>query len=235
MIICPLTFDECSKHIILHPGTVFLMAPSKSKRGAELKKVISRISSELLKQKMTPLDGCGLVELGDTVCTICSTMQGCAMGIGFYHPDIPTDALSNIFWEMGIMQGWGRPVFLIANKKNDVPSDFTRGFCIFFENNPEYIKKFKEIMGTFKQREQYYVNTLAEESIKAADFEAAFKYYQDAFLIGGNRQIITKIKKLKENINSKRIPKDLKTRLENIISGYLENASQCLKNLHSSN
>ncbi len=229
MIICPLSLDECSKHILLRPGTVFLMTPSISKRSSELKRVISRISSELRKQKLMPLDGCNLVNLGDTVCNICSTMQGCAMGIGFYHPNIPVDALSNIFWEMGINQGWGRPVLLIANKKEDLPSDFTRDFCIFFENNRRYIRKFKDLIESFKQREQYYVNTLAEEAISRADYEKTFKYYQDAFLISGKPQIITKIRKLKNIINSKRIPKELKTRLTNIISSYLSDATKCIR------
>ncbi len=229
MIVCPLTFDECSKHIVLRPGTVFLMTPSKSKRSIELKRVISRISSELRRQKFTPLDGCSLVDLGDTVCKTCSTMQGCAMGIGFYHPDVPADALSNIFWEMGITQGWGRPVLLIANKKDDLPSDFTRGFSIFFENSHQYIKKFKELLESFRQREQYYIDTLADEAILTADYEKAFKYYQDAFLISGNRQIITKIRKLKDIINSRRIPRDFKTRLTNIIASYLNDATKCLR------
>ncbi len=225
MIVCPLTLDECSKHIDLRPGNVFLMTPSKSKRSTELKRVISRISSELRRQELTPLDGCSLVDLGDTLCKICSTMQGCAMGIGFYHPDLSADTLSNIFWEMGINQGWGRPVLLIANKKEDLPSDFTRDFCIFFENNRQYIRKFKDLIVSFKQREQY-LNTLADEAILRADYEKAFKYYQDAFLIGGNRQILTKIRKLKNIISSKRISKDLKTRLTSIITSYLSDAAK---------
>lgn len=225
MIVCPLTFDECSKHIVLYPRNVFLMTPSKSKRSAELQRVISRISAELRRQGFTPLDGCNLVDLGDTVCKICSTMQGCAMGIGFYHPALSADALSNIFWEMGINQGWGKPVLLIANKKEDLPSDFTRGFCVFFENNSRYIRKFKDLIDSFKQREQYII-ALADEAVLRADYEKAFKYYQDAFLVSGNRQIITKIRKLKNIIDSKRISKELKTRLTSIITSYLNDATK---------
>jgi hypothetical protein len=229
MIVCPLSLDECSKHIILRPKGVFLMTPSKAKRSDELKLVISRISSELNKQEFKPLDGCALVDLGDTVCKICSTMQGCAMGIGFYHPGIQADALSNIFWEMGVMQGWGRPVLLIASKKEDLPSDFTRDFCVFFENNSQYMRKFRELIVSFKQREQQYVDTLASEAIRMADYEKAFKYYQDAFLISGNRQILTKIRKLKDTVESRRIPSDLKTRLINIMASYLRDATNSLK------
>jgi hypothetical protein len=220
MIICPLSQDECSKRIKLQPKTAFLMTPSKAKRNDVLIKVISRLSSELKKQELNYIDGCSLVDLGDTTCKICSTMQGCAIGILFYHPDIQGDALSNMFWEMGMLQGWGRPVCIIANKKEDVPSDFVRDFNIFYENNTRYISKFKTLLTSFKDREKYYVDILADEAIKTADYEKAIKYYQEAFLISGNRQIISKMRKLRDDIKTKKVPIKLRTRLVNAIDTY---------------
>lgn len=146
MIICPLSQDECSKGIILRPKTAFLMTPSKAKRNNELKRVILRISSELKRQGFDFVDGCSLAELGGAFCKICSTMQGCAIGIGFYHPDVVGDALSNIFREIGMLQGWGRPVLLVATKKEDLPSDFSGEFCIFYENNNRYTRDRKSVV-----------------------------------------------------------------------------------------
>lgn len=220
MIICPLSNDECSKRIILRPRTAFLMTPSKTKRNEVLRRVISRISSELKRQGLNSLDGCSLVELGDTVCNICYTMQGCAIGIGFYHPDMPVDALSNIFWEMGMLQGWGRPVLIVATKREDLPSDFTRDFCIFYENNNRYIGKFKELVTRFKEREKYYVEMLADEAIKTADYEKAIKYYQEAYLISGNKQIVNKMRKLKKDLAERRVPIRLRNRLINTIDSF---------------
>ena len=220
MIICPLSRDECSKRIILQPKTAFLMTPSKAKRNDALKRVISRISSELRRQGLDSLDGCSLVELGGAVCKICSTMQGCAIGIGFYHPDIPVDALSNIFWEMGMLQGWGRPALLVANKKEDLPSDFTGEFCIFYENNNRYISKFKELVIGFKGQVKYYVEILADEAIKTTDYEKAIKYYQEAYLISGNRQILNRMSKLKEDLEERRVPIRLRNRLINTINDF---------------
>jgi hypothetical protein len=73
------------------------MTPSKTKRDAKLKTAISRISSELNNQQLSALDGCTVVGLRATICNICSIMQGCAIGIGFYNPGIPADALCNVF------------------------------------------------------------------------------------------------------------------------------------------
>lgn len=226
MIICPLSYDECSKRILLRPKTAFLMTPSKSKRSTKLKAVISRVSSALKRKNIRPLDGCTLLDIGDTVCNICSTMQGCAMSIGFYNPQVPADALSNIFWEMGMVQGWGRPVLLVANRKEDLPSDFTRDRCFFYETDLHYIKNLTEIVQAIKDREQYYVNILANEAIQSADYERAIKYYQEAFLINGRRQILSKIRKLRTTINSKRIPKDLKSRLTSEIGGFLNDVTR---------
>lgn len=205
------------------------MTPSKSKRNTALSTAISRVSSAVKRKGLLPLDGCTLIDLGDTLCNICSTMQGCAMGIGFFHPEVPSDALSNIFWEMGLLQGWGRPVFLVANRKEDLPSDFTRDFCIFYETNSRYIQDFSELVQLIKEREQYYIKILADEAIQTADYEKAIKYYQEAFLINGNRQIISKMRKLKENIRSRHVSQDLKTRLIGVIDGFLTDASRTQK------
>ncbi len=206
------------------------MAPSKSKRNSSLKAAISRVSSAVKRIGLVPLDGCGVIELGDTLCNICSTMQGCAMGIGFFHPETPHDALSNIFWEMGVLQGWGRPVLLVATKKADLPSDFTRDFCIFYETNPRYIKDFTELVKRIKERERYYTDRLADEAIQTADYEKSMKYYQEAFLISGNRKILSKIRKLKRIIQPKHISQDLKVRLISGIDSFLADASRSLSN-----
>ena len=196
------------------------MTPSKAKRNNELKIVIRRISTELKRQGFDYVDGCSLVELGGAVCKICYTMQGCAIGIGFYHPDIQIDAVSNIFWEMGMLQGWGRPALLVATKKEDLPSDFTGEFCIFYEDNNRYIRKFKDLIIAFQDRENYYADMLADEAIKTADYEKAIKYYQEAYLISGNRQILNRMRKLKESIEERRVPIKLRKRLVNAIDSF---------------
>lgn len=129
------------------------------------------------------------------------------------------------------MQGWGRPVLLIANRKEDLPSDFVHEFCIFYENNRQYIGKFRELVQSFKEREQYYINDLADVAIQTADYEKAIKYYQEAFLVSGNRQIINKIRRLEETIKAKRIPQELKTRLIGIIRNFHGNVTRSSKNI----
>ena len=52
------------------------------------------------------------------------------------------------------------------------------------------------------------------------------KYYQEAFLISGNRQILSKMRKLKEIIKPRHIPQDLKTRLINIIDSFRKDATR---------
>lgn len=224
MIVCPLSQDECSKGIILQPKTAFLMTPSKAKRNDALKRVISRISSELQRQGFDFLDGCSLIGLGGTVCKICSTMQGCAIGIGFYSPDIQVDAVSNIFWEMGMLQGWGRPALLVATKRGDLPTDFTEESCIFYEDNNRYIGKFRDLLTGFKGREKYYVDKLADEAVKSADYEKAIKYYQEAYLISGKTRILTRMRRLKGDLEAGRVPIKVRTRIISAIDSFERDA-----------
>ncbi|MCJ7425679.1 MAG: hypothetical protein MUO17_00800 [Dehalococcoidales bacterium] len=201
------------------------MTPAKAKRDDALKNVISRVSSAVKRKGLSPLDGNDVIGLGDTLCNICSTMQGCAMGIGFFHPEVPADTLSNIFWEMGLLQGLGRPVLIVTNKKESLPSDFSRDFCIFYGSNPQYIRAFSDLVQSIKERENYYIGSLADEALRNADYEKTIKYYQEAFLINGNRRILTKMRRLRRDVKPKHIPLELKNRLISMIDSFLDDAS----------
>ena len=79
--------------------------------------------------------------------------------------------------QSGMMQGWGRPALLVANNRTDLPSDFLGEFCIFYEPG-NYLRKITQLIETFKDREPYYVSTLAVEAVDVVDYEKAIKYLQ---------------------------------------------------------
>jgi len=83
------------------------------------------------------------------------------------------------------------------------------------------MRKFNQLIESFKQRGRYYVDKIADEAIRKSDYDIAFKYYQEAYLISGSRQIITKIQELKDTVEGRRLPPDLKLRIVTLISDYL--------------
>lgn len=213
MIICPLTSDECNKLITPFPRTVFIMSPSKEKTTPESSRIIENIKSVLTKHSLKYIEGTMLVDYGDYLCSICRHILGCTFGIAIASIDIPRPTLCNIFWEMGLMEGFGKPVVLFLDKSINLPSDFTRTFAIFFDRR-NYSRKFSSLLRKLKERRSYYSDVLGDVALRVGDYEKAGKYFQEAYLIGERSEDIRKIEQLIETLErDKKIHPGFKRRL----------------------
>lgn len=220
MIVCPLTLDECNKVIVPSPRTAFIMAPSKQKTTPELRQVIDKVESVLSEHSFDHIEGAELVDYGDYLCSICKSILACPVGIAVSSVDIPADTLSNILWEMGLMQGFGKPVILLAHQRRGLPSDFARHFVIFFKHRG-YVNKFGALLESLIAREGYYSDTLGDLAFEAGDYEKAGKYYQDAYLIGEDARTLDKIRRLGDNLREHDgIPAGYKKRLLDGLSTF---------------
>jgi len=124
-----------------------------------------------------------LIRYGDYFCSICQAIQSCAFGLAIVEEGIPEKTLGNIYFETGLMQGFGKPVILLLDKRSGLPSDFIRNYSIFF-GKKEYSTKFRELVETIMELADYYSSDLADYALKAQDYEKAARYYRESYLIG---------------------------------------------------
>ncbi len=171
------------------------MSPSKEKTTPELQKVIENIKSVLRKHSLEYIEGATLIDYGDYLCSICKHILGCVFGIAISSIDIPQPTLCNIFWEKGLMEGFGKPVVLLLDRTINLPSDFTRTFTVFFDSS-NYARKFSELLGKLKQRRKYYSDILGDVALQVGDYEKAGKYFQEAYLTGKKSEDMRKIEQL---------------------------------------
>ena len=195
MIICPLSSDECPKLIPPLPWTAFIMSSSEKKTTPELQQIIENIKSTLDKHSLKYIEGATVIDYGDYLCSICKRILGCTFGIAISSVDVPIPALCNIFWEKGLMEGFGKPVILFLDKSINLPSDFTRSFTIFFDRS-NYLKKFSDLLQKLKERRKYYSDVLGDIALQVGDYEKAGRYFQEAYLIEENPEDMKKIKQL---------------------------------------
>lgn len=184
MIICPLTSDECPKRIIPRPKDIFIMMPSMGNQPDELKPIIIKVQETLRKYSFTYTEGPGLIGLGDYLCDICQHIQGAAFGIAFVARGIPMLTLCNIFWEKGLMEGFGKYVMLIADQKDSLPTNFARESTIFYAD-PSWESKFNDLLKRIMELPNYYTNVVGNSALEADDIEKASKYFMDAYMIAG--------------------------------------------------
>jgi hypothetical protein len=174
------------------------MAPSSGKIPRGVKPVISQILPTLKKNNFSYIEGAKLVEYGDFVCSICRQIQGAAFGIAISGGNFPASSLCNIFWEKGLMQGFGKPVILFLDESINLPSDFVRSYAIFL-NTKNWNTKFDSLLKNIKRLPDKFLNVTGDIAFEAGDYERASKYYMDAYLIdesGGALKRIEEIMRL---------------------------------------
>jgi len=214
MIICPLTSDECSKLITPLPKTVFIMSPSKKNTTPKLQGIIQHIKSALDQHSLKYIEGATIIDYGDYLCSICKHILGCTFGIAISSDDIPRPTLCNIFWEIGIMQGFGKPVVLFVDTSESLPSDFVRNYAVFF-NRRDYVRKFHALLRKLGQLRDHYSNVLGDVALEAGDYEKAGRYFQEAYLIGEKLEDMKKIDQLIETLRTNtNTPLGFKQRLQ---------------------
>lgn len=227
MVICPLTSDECSKKIIPSSKTAFIISPSTTNQPTKMPEVIMAIYRELKKAGFKPIEGASLVDYGDFVCSICKSILSCPFGIAFAGKGVPDKTLCNIFWEIGLMQGFGKVVLLVADEALNLPSDFNRTFIILY-NQINYVEKFRKSIQKLKDLPRYYMKVLAPIALDALDYEKAQKYYQDAYLFSANRRCLSELEKIKKSISGGKKSKQLdgmSARVANQIDAFIKGAS----------
>jgi len=220
MIICPLTSDECNKLITPFPKSAFIMSPSRKKTTPELQEIIENIKSTLDKHSLKYIEGSTIIDYGDYLCSICKHILGCTFGIAISGIDVSKPTLCNIFWEKGLMEGFGKPVVLFLDSNINLPSDFTRTFTIFFDHK-NYLEQFSDLLQKLKERRRYYSNVLGDIALQVGDYEKAARYFQEAYLIGEKPLDMEKIEQLIETLEkTTNIPSGFKERLHQSLLAF---------------
>lgn len=212
MRICPLTLVECTKLIQPYPKTAFLISPSPENSPQEIIDVNENIKSILDCYDFKNIEGSNVIDYGDYLCSICKNILGTSFGIAISSNNVKKSTLCNIFWEYGLMNGFGKPVILIIDNKSNLPSDFNRTFTIFYRNR-NYLDNFKKLIEQIMKLKRLY-HISYEIALGPGDYEKAGWYLKEAYLISEDREILKELEDLIKLIQgNKKIPYGFKKRL----------------------
>ncbi len=213
MIICPLNQGECNRPIPPKVKTVFVMAPSAQYQTAGVRIVLREVIGALSDLSYNIVEGSKIRRHGDYFCAICQNTQGCAMGVSFVYDGLPVGTIGNIYLETGLMQGFGKPVILLVDKRKTLPSDYARHYAIFF-NSKDYLSKYKSLLEDIAKLPEEMYEHLGQVALSAEDYEKAAKYYQEAYLISPKQDTLVALKSIVSTLEkAKDIPREYKQRL----------------------
>jgi hypothetical protein len=129
-----------------------------TKLGDPIPKEIADIRSHLAdffdKEKISLVDANDKITGRDFLLKIWHIILGVPLGIAIITEDISCKTLANIYYELGLMQAYGKETLVIKTERAEIPSDFVRTEYIEFPS--DFKRKFKKYFKTFSNLPEYY-------------------------------------------------------------------------------
>ncbi|UCF94520.1 MAG: hypothetical protein JSW39_10290 [Desulfobacterales bacterium] len=190
----PTEGDAFTAKIDYRPRTCFLMTQLGKTVPSVIQDIRGSLGDVFLKHKIDVIDANSVVTGKDFLIKIWRMLLGVPLGIAIIHKEMSQQTFANIFYEIGLLQAYGKENLVIKTKGTPVPSDFVRTEYIEFNDG------FKERMGkfvdSFFEQAEYYssmADQLDNNPLLAID------YLKRAYLISGDGQLKKNAKQIFED------------------------------------
>jgi hypothetical protein len=166
-----------------------------TKLGRPIPKEINKIRSNLTKifndNNIIVIDANDEITGKDFLLKIWHILLGVPLGIAIITNEMSHKTLANIFYEIGLMQAYGKETLIIKTLGTDIPSDFVRTEYIEFSNDfdeklEKYLAKFFSWAGDY----EFMSELLEKNPLLAID------YLKRAWLISGENAYCQKAKEI---------------------------------------
>lgn len=190
----PLDGDVFSKQISYRPRTCFIMTRLGKPVPKEIVRMRRTIKKYLTERRFKTIDASSEVTGKDFLAKIWTMIISVPLGIAVLDNDMSPQTLSNVFYEIGLLQALGKEI-IIVKKGVEIPSDFIRTEYIEYDRG--FKKQINKYLDKFLEQADYY-ETVAEglENNPLLSID----YLKRAFLINGERKLLRKVNLIfKEN------------------------------------
>lgn len=179
--------------ISFEPRSCFIM----TQLGLPLPNIVEKIrvdlSNDLSKRNIVELDANSYIRGKDFLNKIWKQVLAVPMGIAIISKEMRVSTISNIFYEIGLLNALGKETIVIKSADYNIPSDFIRTEYIEYDDTfSEKINKFLDQV--FELADHY---ELMGESLEANPL-LAIDYFKRAYLINGNSKYFKKTKEISD-------------------------------------
>lgn len=179
----PTEGDAFTAKIEYRPRTCFLMTQLGQPVPEIIQEVRDSLSEVLSKSDIDLIDANSVVTGKDFLIKIWRLLLGVPLGVAIIHKDMSHQTFANIFYEIGMLQAYGKENLVIKTKGTPVPSDFVRTEYV------EFNKNFKERLGkfisSFFEQAEYYASMSDQFDNNPL---LAIDYLKRAYLITGQKK-----------------------------------------------
>jgi len=169
---------------------------------SELTEIRSDLLIELQKRNIRELDANSYIKGRDFLNKIWRQILAVPTGIAVLTKDMKVSTISNIFYEVGVLNALGKETIVIKTKDFKIPSDFIRTEYIEYDTDfSDKINKFFDQVFDLADHYEIMGESLESNPLLAID------YYKRAYLITGDSKYFRKteevMKGLKFDLQSK--------------------------------
>lgn len=181
------------------PRTCFIMTQLGEPLPSNLKQIRTSLCTELNKKNIAELDANSSIKGKDFLSKIWRQVLGVPMGIAIVTEEMKTSTISNIFYEVGVLNALGKETIVIKSKGFGIPSDFIRTEYIEYDDN--FTMKINKFLNEIDELADHY--DLMGDSLEANPV-LTIDYFKRAYLINGDPVYFKKVKDLldKEKFDS---------------------------------
>ena len=176
------------------PRTCFLMAPMTEPLPEEVVATKRRVTAALRRAGFGIVDAASATTGKDYLLKIWFLAVSCRVGVAIVHEGIRPETMANIFYELGLMQAYGRETVVIRVGNVKLPSDLVRTECIAL--NRDFTRRFKAFVRSLEDRAGYYL-VLADQLEKNPLL--AIDYLRRTYLLTGKAALRRLAKQIFEN------------------------------------
>lgn len=176
----PTDGDPHTGRIEYRPRYCFLMTKLGKPIPTKINEIRNRLREFLSNHNIKIIDANDVITGKDFLLKIWHIILSVPLGIAIITKDIPQQTLANIFYEIGLMQAYGKETIVIKTQDVKIPSDFIR--TEYIEFNKDFDEKIGKFFQTFFNLADYYkecADQLENNPLLAID------YLKRAYLISG--------------------------------------------------
>lgn len=178
--------------ISYNPRSCFLMTQLGLPLPVTVLEIRNAIQTALEKKQISILDANSKITGKDFLNKIWRLILSVPLGIAIVTNEMKLSTISNIFYEIGVLNALGKETIVIKSVDFPIPSDFIRTEYIEFDKN--FSTSIDNFLCTVFELADHY--EIMAESL-STNPNLAIDYYRRAYLITGNPDYFEKVKDIK--------------------------------------
>lgn len=187
----PTDGDSHTGRIEYRPRTCFIMTKLGHPIPTEIRNIRAKLATSLNNKNINIIDANDVITGKDFLLKIWHILLGVPLGIAIISKDISQETFANIFYEIGLMQAYGKETLVIKTVDTGVPSDFIRTEYIEFKDDfEEKMNNYIENFFNWASHCEFMSEVVEKNPLLAID------YLKRAWLISGDNAFREKAREI---------------------------------------